>query len=266
MSAAVQVEGHTTFNSQDDDEDASVQTAQSSVQNDEYDSKDDEDSAGPDDMATVDTALATIQQAGRSLHEHFQSGRALTESQRNIMSLGTSSIIDFVDEDKECQRSLFNEADWATLRAASKSKFEGREIDLPPALLHVWNQVVECCQQGNFRAARSHVLMKIMEEPTDINVNKGLLIIDQVSETTNPYSSEMKRQQYPHASHATSFKIDFRIIFSHHHRHKNIDLAAGEAARNTKEKKVKIDHGKITREAKEVLDRLILSTISGNPP
>ncbi|ORX51667.1 hypothetical protein DM01DRAFT_1375387 [Hesseltinella vesiculosa] len=86
------------------------------------------------------------------------------------------------------------------------------------------------------------------------------------SETMNPYSSDMKRQQYPQATNVSSFKIDFRIIFSHHHHHKHIDLVAGEAARGIDEQKLKLDHSKVTREAKEVLDRLILSSISGESP
>ncbi|ORY96974.1 hypothetical protein BCR42DRAFT_226573 [Absidia repens] len=74
----------------------------------------------------------------------------------------------------------------------------------------------------------------------------------------------MKQQQYPAESGSIiSFKIDFRILLHHHHYQdhdrkyeKDIDLEAGEAAKNIEEAKVKADHLKLAREAKDVLDRL----------
>ncbi|SAM02858.1 hypothetical protein [Absidia glauca] len=62
------------------------------------------------------------------------------------------------------------------------------------------------------------------------------------------------------------FKIDFRTLYHHHHhRHGSqvIDLAAGEAAKKVEETKVKMDHGKLAREAKDILDRLIMTNIDG---
>ncbi|SAM02857.1 hypothetical protein [Absidia glauca] len=91
-------------------------------------------------------------------------------------------------------------------------------------------------------------------------------IVTKIAETTNDYSSHMKKRQYPD-SNVISFKIDFRILYHHHHHHRghqSIDLAAGEAAKNIDEMKLKMDHGKLAREAKDILDRLALINIDGN--
>ncbi|CAO3599762.1 unnamed protein product [Absidia cylindrospora] len=196
------------------------------------------------------------------------------------MCLGLSSILDFVNEDSEGQRSLFTEADWAILRSCSKNRFGPEPFELPSTLDAIWDQVVKLCRQGKSSAAKSYVAHQLMDEPSDINLIKGLEIIEQLlitlkrhavmldpinlrrssAETTNGYTATMKQQQYPASGSIISFRIDFRILL-HHHHYQDHDR---KYEKDIEEAKVKADHVKLAREAKDVLDRLVLVNIDGN--
>jgi hypothetical protein len=60
-----------------------------------------------------------------------------------VLSLGLSSILDFVDEAPEGQQSLFEPSEWHWLRSYSKDKFGCKEFELPNELVCVWEHVVK---------------------------------------------------------------------------------------------------------------------------
>ncbi|CAO3601374.1 unnamed protein product [Absidia cylindrospora] len=281
--------------------------------NDDTSTNDDtsNDDTSNDDHNGLKKALEKIKRSGEELqHQQCQHGSSLSRIEKNTMCLGLSSILDFVDEDPEGQRSLFDYTDWCKLRNYCKTRFESEPFELPSSLDEVWKQVVKFCQQGGNKSARRYVSQKLLEGSVDdVTFVKGLEIVEQVlimldrhsvmldpmnlsscaeydiafkiwlplidclfggtsrifskiAETTNSYSSEMKRQQYANATHIISFKIDFRLLL--HHHTEDIDLLAGEAAKNNNEDKIKMDHAKLTGEAKDILDRLLMINVDGN--
>lgn len=58
-----------------------------------------------------------------------------------------------------------------------------------------------------------------------------------------------------------SFKIDIRFRYHCHHHRQVIDIGTAEAAKNNNDDKVTVDLGKLLREGKDVLDRLLMTTL-----
>ncbi|CAO3588363.1 unnamed protein product [Absidia cylindrospora] len=258
---------HDDYEEESDDEPASSLNDEGIIVKDE----------SKDDYIRMNEALDKIKKVSQQLHDRFlQPNSKLSPTKRNLMCLGLSSIIDFVDQDPKGQRSLLNKWTGIIYDHSMNNILALKTLKYPPL-----------CKMFGIGSLRLSILDRhsILLDPLnlsdcaeyDIAFKIWLPLFDslfggrsriatKISETTNPYSSRMKHQQYSEANQVISFKIDFRIILHHHHdeHHKGVDLAAGEAARNINESKIKMDHGKLARETKDVLDRLLLLTVDEN--
>lgn len=75
-------------------------------------------------------------------------------------------------------------------------------------------------------------------------------------ESISPASSSNKTEQYHSSKFVKSLKVDFRLLIDLNDG-EEIDVAAGECALYDNDDKSISDEGKLTREAKDALDRII---------
>jgi hypothetical protein len=75
-----------------------------------------------------------------------------------------------------------------------------------------------------------------------------------VGESINSSSTTNKKEIYRESTHVKAFKIDFRFLADM--GHEEFGIGVGERARSSSDNKAVIDEGKLTREAKDAVDKM----------
>ncbi|KAG0164538.1 hypothetical protein DFQ28_008362 [Apophysomyces sp. BC1034] len=91
----------------------------------------------------------------------------------------------------------------------------------------------------------------------------GTCISTRIAETSNTFTAINKRAMYSNDHHhPVAFKIDIRFVHNCHHTSKMIDVAAAEAALDgSANDKTINDNAKLLREGKDILDKLLNTSL-----